>query len=376
MSSQSLRIVVCGLSITSSWGNGHATTYRALLRELAVRGHQITFLERDVPWYRENRDLTQAEYCDIQLYSDLDDLKKRYTALVRQADAVMSGSYVPEGVEVIRWLLENSRGVKAFYDIDTPVTVADLKENRCQYLAADLIPAFDLYLSFTGGPILSELEQNFGAVAARLLACSVDPALYFPEQTNPFHWELGYLGTYSADRQPKLGTLLLKPAEVFADKAFAVAGSLYPDELQWPANVDRIEHLPPVEHRAFYNAQRFTLNVTRRDMAAAGYSPSVRLFEAAACGTVIISDPWPGLEIFFKPGSEILLANTTEDCCRILSDLREEERLAISERARMRVIAEHTSVTRARQLESYLAAARTSSQRSASIVHSRKEAHV
>jgi spore maturation protein CgeB len=369
-------IAVCGLSITSSWGNGHATTYRALLREFAARGHQITFLERDVPWYRDNRDLVQADYCDVQLYSDLDELREKYGALVRRADAVIVGSYVPEGKDVIRWVLENAQGVKAFYDIDTPVTVADLKVNRCQYLSGELIPEFDLYLSFTGGPILAELEQQFGAAMARLLACSVDPTLYFPEQTNPFQWELGYLGTYSADRQPKLDMLLLGPAQALPEKSFAVAGSLYPEDLQWPANVTRIEHLPPVEHRAFYNAQKFTLNVTRKDMVAAGYSPSVRLFEAAACGTAIISDQWPGLETFFKPGSEILLASTTEDCCRILRDLREEERLAISERARRRVMAEHTAVTRALQLETYLTAARNNSHRSASSVKPSKEAHV
>jgi spore maturation protein CgeB len=355
----SLQIAVCGLSITSSWGNGHATTYRALLRELAARGHSITFLERDVPWYRDNRDFPSSNYCDIRLYSDLEELRARYGDLVGRADAVVVGSYVPEGIEVARWVLDNANGLRIFYDIDTPVTISDLKAGKCEYLSSELIPEFDLYLSFTGGPILKEIEQRFGAVCARLLACSVDPRLYFPEREGEHKWALGYLGTYSADRQPALRELLIHPAQALPEKSFAVAGSLYPDDLEWPANVARIGHLPPAEHCSFYNAQTFTLNVTRRDMVAAGYSPSVRLFEAAACGTVIISDYWPGLDNFFRPGGEILLATNQDDCCRILCDISAGERAAISERARLRVMAEHTSAHRARELESYLLAARS-----------------
>jgi spore maturation protein CgeB len=355
-----LQIVVCGLSITSSWGNGHATTYRALLRELAARGHTITFLERDVPWYRENRDFPNSDYCDIRLYSGLEELQTQYADLVRRADAVIVGSYVPDGIQVTRWVLDNAEGLRVFYDIDTPVTISDLKGGKCEYLSSELIPELDLYLSFTGGPILREIEQRFGAVRARLLACSVDPRLYYPERSTRRKWALGYLGTYSADRQPKLRELLIHPAEALSEKRFAVAGSLYPADLEWPANVVRIEHLPPAGHRSFYNAQAFTLNVTRQDMVAVGYSPSVRLFEAAACGTAIISDYWVGLDSFFRPGKEILLAANQEDCCRIVRDLSAEERAAISERARLRVAAEHTSAHRARELENYLLAAQLS----------------
>jgi spore maturation protein CgeB len=354
VSPDGLRIAVCGLSITSSWGNGHATTYRALIRELAARGHVITFLERDVPWYRENRDLPCADYCQIHLYSDLDQLRRRYSSLIRLADAVIVGSYVPDGVDVIRWVMKNAQGVKAFYDIDTPITVSDLKAGRCTYLTPELIPEFDVYLSFTGGPILKEIEHTFGATRAQLLACSVDPMLYFPDRDNSVHWGMGYLGTYSADRQPKLEALLVGPAKRIPQERFVVAGSLYPESIEWPENVTRIEHLPPAEHRCFYNSQKFTLNVTRQDMTAAGYSPSVRLFEAAACGTPIISDVWPGLETFFQPGREILLATNTEECCRILRDLSPEDRVGLSDRARRRVMAEHTSAHRARQLERHL----------------------
>jgi spore maturation protein CgeB len=357
VSRNSLRIVVCGLSLSSSWGNGHATTYRALLRELARHGHDILFLERDVPWYRENRDFSECDYCDLQLYSSMEELKSLFTGELRRADVAIVGSYVPDGVAVGTWAIQNCGGMTAFYDIDTPITLSDLKAGRCEYLSRDLVPQYDLYLSFTGGPTLRHIENDLGSPLAKLLACSVDPNLYYREPEHVMKWDLGYLGTYSDDRQPKLETLLLDVADRFQHREFAVAGSLYPDGIRWPANVKRIHHIPPPEHRAFYNSQRFTLNLTRQDMVAAGYSPSVRLFEAAACGTAIISDYWPGLDEFFHPGKEILVASTTEECCRIVARLPEDERLLIGERAQRRVLSAHTSAHRARELERYIRAA-------------------
>lgn len=354
MSPRPLRIVVCGLSITSAWGNGHATTYRALLRELARHGHHILFLERDVPWYRENRDFSECDYCDIRLYSSLEELKSLFTGEIRRADVTIVGSYVPDGVAVGKWAIQYGGGITAFYDIDTPITLSDLKAARCEYLSRDLVPQYDLYLSFTGGPTLRHIEHDLGSPLARLLACSVDPTLYYREPERGMEWDLGYLGTYSRDRQPKLENLLLAPALTFPTRQFAVAGSLYPEETVWPSNVRRIHHIPPAEHRAFYNSQRFTLNLTRQDMVVAGYSPSVRLFEAAACGTAIISDRWPGLEEFFQPGKDILIASNTGECCSIITSLPEDERRLLGERAQRRVLSAHTSTHRARELELFI----------------------
>jgi spore maturation protein CgeB len=351
--SDSLEIVILGLSITSSWGNGHATTYRGLVRELARRGHRVLFLEHDVPWYAENRDLPRPPYGTTKLYRDLPDLDRRFRARVRQADAVILGSYVQQGEAVADWALGHARGVTAFYDIDTPVTLAKLARGDYEYLHPRLIPCFDLYLSFTGGPTLDRLESEFGARKALPLYCSCDAALYFPEEHEP-RWDLGYLGTYSDDRQPAVESLLLEPARRLSRRRFAVAGPAYPPEIAWPANVDRFEHLAPGAHRAFYNRQRFTLNVTRADMRRAGFSPSIRLFEAAACGTPIVSDDWPGLATFFEPGREILLAAEPEDVEEILCGIPEAERRRIGRRARQRVLAEHTAAHRAATLESYL----------------------
>ena len=347
-----MKIVILGLSVTSSWGNGHATTYRGLMRGLADRGHDVLFLERDKPWYAENRDLPNPRYGRTRLYDSLEDLKTRFAREVRAADLVMVGSFVPQGTLVSKWILAEANGAKAFYDIDTPVTLSKLASGDDEYISSKLIPQFDLYLSFTGGPTLRKLEMQYGAKRARVLYCSVDPLLYYPNRQRRC-WDLGYIGTYSTDRQAALERLMIHAAERWQQGRFLVAGPLYPQSIAWPPNVSRIEHLAPADHRGFYNSSRFTLNITRTDMIAAGYSPSVRLFEAAACGTPIISDYWKGLEEIFEPGREVLVAQSSEDALRFLRETPDPERRRIANRARRRVLAEHTCLQRAAQLEEY-----------------------
>jgi spore maturation protein CgeB len=351
-----VRIAILGLSITSSWGNGHATCYRGLVRELAAAGHDVLFLERDVPWYAASRDLPAPPWGRTHLYTSLDDLKARFTDDVRGADLVVVGSYIPEGVAVGRWVLDlrrNGAGPTAFYDIDTPVTLAKLERGDEEYLSRGLVRRYDLYLSFTGGPTLERLEKVFASPSAQPLYCAFDPELYFPDPDARPAYDLGYMGTYSDDRQPTVEALLNGVARVLPDRRFVCAGPQYPDEIDWPANVERVEHLPPAEHRAFYNAQRWTLNVTRADMIRAGWSPSVRLFEAAACATPIISDIWPGIGDFFKPGEEIILARTTDDVLRCLTGTPDDERHSLGERARRRVLSAHTAAHRAQELVGY-----------------------
>lgn len=361
------RFVFFGLSITSSWGNGHATTYRSLLRELAARGHDILFLEREAPWYADNRDLAKAPYCRTGLYSSVEECKDRFAADVRSADVVVVGSYVPEGVPIGRWVTEDARGITAFYDIDTPVTLAKLERGDEEYISPELISRYDLYLSFTGGPTLKWIEQHYGSPCARVLYCSVDAQLYHPED-QPIRWDLGYLGTYGADRQPTLEALLCAPARKWKEGRFVVAGPMYPETIRWPKNVERIDHLAPLYHRQYYNSQRFTLNVTRADMVRAGYSPSVRLFEAAACGTPIISDYWEGIETLLKPGSEILIARSPQESLSYLRDISEDGRRRIGEAARRCVLRSHTAAQRAAELEAYAEDALNSRSRNAATV--------
>lgn len=353
--SRPMDIVVLGLSLSSAWGNGHAVTYRALLKALAERGHRILFLERETPWYSAHRDLNRADWCELRFYADLDDLA-RFEDRVAAADAVIVGSYVPDGVEIGDWARGVAGGVLAFYDIDTPVTLARLERDDCDYLAARQIRDYDVYFSFTGGPTLQRLEREFGSSAARALYCSADPQTYRPVEA-PRRWDLSYLGTYSDDRQPVLERLLIEPARRLPHLSFCVAGPQYPADIAWPANVQRIDHVPPADHPAFYAASRFTLNVTRADMVAAGWSPSIRLFEAAACGAPVISDPWEGLDQLFTPGVEILLARDSED---VIAALQSQASVArdLGLKARERILAAHTPAHRAETVERELLAAR------------------
>lgn len=250
------------------------------------------------------------------------------------------------------WAQQAARGVACFYDIDTPVTLAKLARGDFEYLTPAMIPGYDIYFSFTGGPTLTRLEREFGSPSARALYCSVDTARYQPIDL-PKRWDMSYLGTYSDDRQPMLDRMLIEVARRCPERRFAVAGPQYPEHIDWPANVERIDHLPPAGHAAFYSASRFTLNVTRADMVAAGWSPSVRLFEAGACATPIISDRWEGLEDLFEPGSEIILADSTDD---VIAALRADAE-AMGERARATVLAHHSAGRRAEQLEHSLSAA-------------------
>jgi spore maturation protein CgeB len=350
-----MKIVFLGLSITSSWGNGHATNYRALVRALAARGHDVLFLERDVPWYAANRDLPDPPWGRTELYASLSELRKRWRGAVAGADAVLVGSYLPEGVGVASWALDVAGGAVAFWDIDTPVTVAKLDAGDPEYLSRALVPRFDLYLSFTGGPLLDRLERQFGARRTLPFYCTADPEMYRPLEAGE-QWLLGYLGTYSADRQPGVDELLFASARRLPQASFAVAGPQYPAGLAWPANVARIEHLPPPEHAGFYSRQRFTLNVTRGPMRRAGWSPSVRLFEAAACGVPVISDRWAGLDAFFRPGSEVFVADSTETALDVLEHVSAAEARAVGAAARERVLAEHTPARRAEELEEHVQA--------------------
>lgn len=362
MSTSPLRIVVFGLSLSSSWGNGHATTYRAMLGALAEHGHHIAFFERNQPWYARHRDLKDPSYCRLHFYDELSELEDA-AGLVAGADVVVVGSYVPDGIALAQWVNHAATGITAFYDIDTPVTLAKLRAGECPYLTPELIPQFDLYLSFTGGPTLTLLEQVYGAPAAKVLYCSVDTDRYH-ETPAARRWHLGYLGTYSADRQPMLERLLVEPARRAPDLRFVVAGPQYPADIEWPANVERIEHLPPTAHPQFYSSLCWALNVTRADMISAGYSPSVRLFEAGACGVPIITDEWPGLNQLLAPG-EAVVARSSEDVLRALR-LSEDDRLTIGRAGQRRILAQHTARHRAQELEDHLAAllpARTGARR-------------
>lgn len=348
-----MNITILGLSITSSWGNGHAVTWRGLVAALAERGHRVTFLERDVPWYAANRDLPDPPYAGIGLYDDLEEVVARHGPGLGEADLFIQGSFVPEGASAARRLLPLATGVTAFYDIDTPVTLHELETGDIDYLDRELMPRFDLYLSFSGGRVLETLHREYGCRRPRHLPCAADTTAYRPEPTR-HRWDLGYLGTFSEDRREPLERLLVEPARRLPERRFVVAGPGHPEGAEWPPNIERIEHLPAARHRWFYNAQRFTLNLTRAPMVRRGWSPSVRLFEAAACATPVLSDRWDGLSEYFEPGREILVVGATDEVLDLLRHTREDRRAAIGRHARTRVLRDHSPAQRASALEGFV----------------------
>jgi len=351
-------IAFFGLTISSSWGNGHASTYRSLLRGLALRGHRLRFYERNTEWYASNRDLPSADYVQIEPYDDWRRGEELARRAAQEADVVIAGSYAPDAIAVLDTVLSHGRARVGFYDIDTPITLTQLRARACSYLRADQVPALDVYFSFTGGPILDEIRQEWGARAARPLYCCCDPALYYPGRSGPLAsnitHDLSYMGTFAPDRQAKLHRLLIEPARRLPGQRFVVAGPLFPDVAQWPPNVRNIFHLSPREHRGFYLASRMTLNLTRQAMVEYGYSPSVRLFEAAACGVPVLTDAWPGIEECFEPEREILVVRDAGDVVRCLRHLSARELRAIGEAARARVLAHHSSEQRAIEFEQAL----------------------
>lgn len=363
-----MKLVVFGLTVSSSWGNGHATLWRGWLRGLLGRGHRVIFYERDVPYYAENRDLRSLDELDgvgggalggsrLRFYADWKDaeLRAEATRELADADAAMVTSYCPDGPAAAALVLGSGARRKVFYDMDTPVTLGRLRAGEpVAYLPAGGLGDFDLVLSFTGGPALGELRERLGARATAPLYGSVDPAVHRPvSPVADLRADLSYLGTYAADRQRSLEEFFIEPARRRPDARFVLGGAQYPQDFPWTPNVWFVRHLPPPEHPAFFSSSRLTLNVTRGAMAAMGWCPSGRLFEAAACGCPLLSDTWPGLDEFFTPGREILLARTTADALAAL-DLSDGELRAVAKAARERVLTEHTAEARALELEALL----------------------
>lgn len=355
-----MNIVIFGLTVSSSWGNGHATLWRGMLRALASRSCRVSFFEHDVPYYALNRDLTEIPGGDLLLYRDWDEIKPEARRRIAEADAVLVTSYCPHGIEATDLLLEASRPLRVLYDLDTPVTLSKLGRGEpTTYIGPRGLGDFDLVLSYTGGRAIDELCTHLGARRVVPLYGHVDPEVHKPASpAERFASDLSYLGTFSADRQVTLDALFISPARLRPDLRFLLGGAQYPADFPWTPNTFFVRHLEPYQHPEFYCSSRLTLNVTRDAMARMGWCPSGRLFEAAACGTAILSDWWQGLDEFFTPGSEILVASSTTEALEAL-DLSDAELKRVARQARERALAEHTSDRRADQLLDVLTHART-----------------
>ncbi|HEX5829954.1 MAG TPA: glycosyltransferase [Gemmatimonadaceae bacterium] len=350
-----VRIVIFGLTVSSSYGNGHATLWRGLLRALADRGHRVTFYERDVPYYAAHRDLDALPDGTLRFYAAWDEVLPQARRELADADAALVTSYCPDGIAAAALVLDTPRVVRVFYDLDTPVTLARLAAGQpVPYLPPEGLHAFDLVLSYTGGRALALLRERLGARRTAPLYGHVDPAVHRPAPpVARYHADLSYLGTYAADRQAVLERLFVGAARAAPRRRFLIGGAQYPPAFPWTPNIHFKHHVPPAEHPAFFSSSSLTLNVTRDAMARLGHCPSGRLFEAAACGAAIVSDDWDGLSRFFAPGEELLVARHTSDVLAAL-DLGQAALATIGRRARERTLAEHTSACRAAELERLL----------------------
>lgn len=348
-----MKITVFGLTISSSWGNGHATPYRAIFRALHRLGHEIHFFEKDVPYYSSRRDFEKCDYCTLTLYGDWKEVRRIALRSAKESDVVIAASYLPDGRRISAEILDLVRPLRVFYDLDTPVTLQKMKNGGVEYLDSSQISAFDLVLSFTGGNVLSQLKNDFGAHLVRPLYGCVDPDIYSRVETSPeFTCELSYMGTFAPDRQEKLNELFLEPARMKPDRQFFLAGPLYPAHWSWPQNVRKVDHVATQEHPRFYSSSRVTLNITREEMARNGWCPSGRFFEAAACGTPVITDWWEGLSSFFDLERDLRVVATRDEVEAVLS-MPDEELQILAQNARQRTLEEHTGAMRAAQLLRY-----------------------
>lgn len=348
-----MRIVIFGLTVSSSWGNGHATLWRSLISAMILRGHTVCFFERDVSYYADTRDMRSLpEGGELIIYSGVAEVVEYARDKLAVADLAICTSYCPDGRDACAWILDSPARIRCFYDLDTPVTLDALDHGSVpEYLPEDGLGRFDLVLSYTGGRALEALHRRLGARNVAPLYGSVDPETHSPVvPVAKLASTLSYLGTYALDRQAGVEGLLLAAARSMPEERFLIGGAQYPEEFPWAANIGFVSHLPPSAHPAFFCSSRATLNVTRAAMVRYGYCPSGRLFEAAACGTVILTDVWEGLESFFEPGVEILPVRNAEEVVEVLQ-LPTEHLRAVGQAARRRALRDHTGEARVIELE-------------------------
>lgn len=351
-----MKIVIFGLTISSSWGNGHTTLWRGLCKHLTRLGHTIVFYERDVPWYAGARDFNELPDGQLRLFSDWEETRSLARSDIGDADIAIVTSYCPDAIAAIELIVSQGRAVPVFYDLDTPITLARLMaDETVPYIGPRGLRDFALVLSFTGGSrVAREFHDLLGAGNVRPLYGHVDSDIHRPvPPQSHYRADLSYLGTHSEDRQRGLEALFVEPARARPDLRFLIGGAQYADDFPWSPNIYFVRHLPPSEHAPFFASSRLTLNVTRKATAEMGWCPSGRLFEAAACGTPLLSDDWPGIEEFFTPDHEVLIAKSERDTSAALA-MSAAELQSIGRRAYERTMDQHTSDKRARELASLL----------------------
>lgn len=355
-----MKIAFYGSSLLSSYWNGAATYYRGLLRAMAQRGHDIVFYEPDAYDRQKHRDIDAPDWCQVVVYDATPHAMTQAARRAASADVVVKASGVGyEDDALLQAVMANARqgAIRIFWDVDAPATLAEISPQP-QHPLRKALSGLDLVLTYGGGDPVVEAYRALGAVACRPIYNAHDPDTHHPAPPDGrFDADLGFLGNRLPDREARVEQFFLEPAKRLADRRFLLGGAGW-GARALPANVRWLDHVPTRDHNAFNCTPMAVLNINRESMAAAGFSPPTRVFEAAGAGACLITDAWEGVGMFLRPGEEILVARDGRDVADILRGLDRDRASAIGERALARVLRDHTYAQRAADVDEAFAAAR------------------
>jgi spore maturation protein CgeB len=356
-----MKVAFFGSSLVSAYWNGAATYYRGIIRALAERGHHVTFYEPDAYGRQQHRDIPDPDWARVVVYpGDGEDGVRACLEEARGADLVVKAS----GVGVFDELLEAAvldlqapGTLVAFWDVDAPATLDRMAGDPADPFR-ELVPRYDLVLTYGGGEPVVGAYQAFGARECVPVYNALDPSTHHPVPPDPrFEGDLAFLGNRLPDRESRVEEFFLRAAEAVPEARFLLGGSGWGDK-PMPGNVNYLGHVFTADHNALNCTPRAVLNVSRESMARYGFSPATRVFEATGAGACLITDRWEGIETFLEPGREVLVADDGLAVADHLRSLSPERARAIGQAALARVLAEHTYAHRAEQLEALLDARR------------------
>ena len=354
-----MRVFVFGSSITSSYWNGAATYYRGIYKNLAALGHEVTFAEPDIYERQQNRDVSEVEYANVIVYQtprDIDHL----LALASTADLVVKHSGIGAGDELLERRVLECRTPDtqvAWWDVDAPATLARVESDPKDPFR-QCIPQYDFVFTYGGGVPVVQHYRKLGARNCHPIYNALDPDTHHPiARDRQLACDLVFVGNRLPDREKRVEEFFLCAAELAPEMTFMLGGEGWGDK-RMPSNVRRIGHVGTNDHNRVNCSARMVLNVNRESMADVGFSPPTRVFEAAGAGACLITDRWAGIESFFAPNREILVASGAADVVRHLREFDSARARQIGDAMRKRALADHTYALRARELQDILAAAR------------------
>ena len=354
-----MKLAFYGSSLVSSYWNGAATYYRGLLSELHRRGWEITFYEPDAYDRQQHRDIDPPPYARSVVYPATEAAAREVLAQARDADVVVKASGVGVFDDLLlQGVLDHAapHAATVFWDVDAAATLDEMRAAGDDHPIRRLLPRFDRVLTYGGGRPVIDAYEGFGARACTPIYNALDPSTHHPVPPEPrFEADLSFLGNRLPDREARVEQFFLAAAQAAPARRFLIGGNGWADKAM-PANVRHIGHVYTAEHNAFNTSPLAVLNIARDSMAAIGFSPATRVFEAAGAGGCLITDWWEGIPMFLEPDAEVLVARDGQDVADHLAALTPERARAIGEAARARILAEHTYARRGAEVDRILRA--------------------